>query len=210
MTVPRTLVVVVVLILAGCLGGSGATNAVDEPGTSGDATTTAGASNPTTGLTSTATPTLTPTPTETRSVPVTSYDSRESLVEAAPFAVPDPDVPTSFAFDSGIVSTAGNMTHVSLAYHHVVGSGDDAELQNVLSVGKFAGEALDLDQGETVTVDGREMQYVEDGDHRTLLWRCGDYTYRVSIQLFDESFDRDDLDTVAGSVDCPDGATEES
>lgn len=188
----RTLAAVCLLVLAGCLGGPGVQNALDDASEPETTTPAAG------------------TPTETRSVPVTSFDSREALVEAAPFAVPDPDVPASFAFDSAIVSTVGNETRVSLAYHHVVGSGDDAQLRNVLTVEKFAGEALDLDQGEAVTVDGREMRYVEADGRRKLLWRCEDYTYRVSVQQFDEDFDRKDLRAVASSIECPESTTDGS
>lgn len=202
-----------VVALAGCLsGGWAGANAVDGTPEPTVAATPTPTPTPSATPTPTATATTAPEPTETRSVPVQPYSTREALVEAAPFAVPDPDVPAAFEFDSGIVGEFRNASRVSIAYHYRVGGNtsdaQEGELRNVLSVGKFTGSPLNLSQGEAVTVDGRQMRYVEDGDRQALLWRCGGFTYRVSVQQFGDEFGKADLHAVAGSVECPETTAE--
>ena len=198
MVTRRSLGVLIVafgILLAGCLsGGFGGTNAIDDP-SSTTAPTTADTTEPTA------------TATATRTVPVKPYDTREALSEQAPFAVPDPNVPATFTFDSGIVRDDGNVSQVQVAYHYRVdeNASDDEEgqLHNVLSVGKFEGDTLNRSQGESVTVGDREARYVQDGDgRRALLWECGQHTYRVSVQSYGEEFGEDDLFAVAESIDC--------
>jgi outer membrane lipoprotein-sorting protein len=126
----------------------------------------------------------------------TTYDSLDALREDASMAVPSPDVPDGFSFESGrrTVSSEQNYTLLSLTYSNGTGT---------VSVSKY--NRTDLyngtgSGGESIRLDGRNATYNEFGTARTVGWVCADAgrRYTVSTTLVPKST----LLDVAASIDC--------
>lgn len=131
---------------------------------------------------------------ETFSLNEETFDSRTALAAAAPFPVPDPDLPDGYEFDSGRVTTE-NLTQVSVRY-----AGGDSES---LTVSKIVADrngsgGSGIDVGENVTIAGQNGTYLVTGQTALATWRCGDAQYNVMAT----DLDREELLAVAESVAC--------
>jgi outer membrane lipoprotein-sorting protein len=123
-----------------------------------------------------------------------TFDSRAALSAAAPFPVPDPDLPDGYEFDSGQVTTE-NLTQVSVSY-----AGGDGD---TLAVSKFVADrdgsaGSGIDAGENVTIAGKNGTYLVTGQTALATWSCGDAQYNVMAT----DLDREELLAVAESVAC--------
>jgi outer membrane lipoprotein-sorting protein len=119
------------------------------------------------------------------------YDSLASLRENASMTPPDPDLPESFTFRHGTV-TSGNVSSVSLRYTNTTA-------QLVVSKNTITVDPTDNGtDGERVTVDGRDATYQRIGNSAFVTWDCGEFRYSVT----GTGVSRDLLLRVAASVGC--------
>jgi outer membrane lipoprotein-sorting protein len=123
------------------------------------------------------------------------FDSLDALVAAAPLSVPDPELPGSYAFESGRV-TEGNFTQVSAEYADA--DGGTLTVSKLVHGGNESTDGPGFDAGENVTVAGQDATYLVTGQSKLVTWRCGDVRHNVLAT----ELDREELLAVAESVAC--------
>ncbi|MFC7082428.1 hypothetical protein [Halorussus caseinilyticus] len=185
------------LVLSGCLGGSaGAPETTTVSETTTPETAPATVETPTTDAATTEVATTRTTDAAPRH---RTYETPEALAANASFSVPDPEVPSRFAFESGIVMELADSEYVAAAYHDA----ENGSLENVLSARKAENESADdLTAGNATTVGDHDARYVAEDSGGKFLWECDGYVYRVSVQQFTDEFGEAELRAVAESVAC--------
>jgi outer membrane lipoprotein-sorting protein len=126
-------------------------------------------------------------PPENVTVSTTRLDRFESYGElrrASDGHVPDPVVPESFEFDSGVRTEQG----ITLRY---------SEGATTIAVSRSSETDREVD-GEPIESQGRTYTFTDRYRTNVLYWQCSENSYSVSGEL-----DREALLDIAASIDCP-------
>ncbi len=108
---------------------------------------------------------------ESESFDVTRYDSRDALIEATPFSVPDPSVPARYHLVTADHIDGTEFEAAQLRYRAGTSS---------LAVTKTTEQSyIDTDTGETVTIGDQTGRYRTSGVRSLVTWECGDDIYVV-------------------------------
>lgn len=121
------------------------------------------------------------------------YESLSALREGTDVSVPDPDLPEGYEFLRG-QTYASNFSQVSVAYAGEEG----ARLVVSKVVNPVSNGSSLLDEGENVTVAGKDGIYLTTSQSSLVTWRCDGVQYTVTAT----AMDRETLLAVAASVVC--------
>jgi outer membrane lipoprotein-sorting protein len=123
------------------------------------------------------------------------YGSIDAAASAAPYDLPDPDVPDSFVLDRvTVVDRPGETGTVTTLWY------DDPDVvARELYVAVRNVRRFDPDVLEEIEFDGRAAYY-RDGNLESVFWSCEDLHYEVSSPAID---DREPLLGIASSIGCP-------
>lgn len=119
---------------------------------------------------------------------VTTFERVELLRTNTSLHVPAPDVPTGFVLGRAAL-LAGSVERATLRY-----TNGSATLHVLVRNGTLSGTPS---EAESVTLDGRTVQYVGTDTGGYVQWRCGDQSYVVSGSL-----PRGTLLEIAASMSC--------
>lgn len=112
------------------------------------------------------------------------FESYDELARASDGHVPDPAVPDSFEFDSGVRTERG----ITLRYSEGV---------TTIAVSRSSRTDREVD-GERIESQGRTYTFTDRYRTNALYWQCSGNSYTVSAEL-----DRDALLDIGASVECP-------
>lgn len=112
------------------------------------------------------------------------FESYDELARASDGHVPDPAVPDSFEFDSGVRTEQGT----TLRYSEGV---------TTIAVSRSSRTDREVD-GERIESRGRTYTFTDRYRTNALYWQCSGNSYSVSAEL-----DRDALLDIGASVECP-------
>lgn len=120
---------------------------------------------------------------------MTTYLSRQAMVEAVDVPVPDPELPERFSFRQGATLDEGSF--VWLIY------GNESD---VVQIQRIPEEVSVFESDRTVTVDGDEATLTRIQNQYVIEWQCGGGTY--TLYGTTSAFDTDELVDIAESIDC--------
>lgn len=115
---------------------------------------------------------------ESRSLNQTAYETRSALEADTNVAVPEPELPEGFSFDSARRTVGADTHEIGLAYRR----GTER-----IFVSKQAGSAVNESvDGDPVTVGNRTARYATYGSGGRLSWTCDGYRYTIVGSLAKE------------------------
>jgi len=112
------------------------------------------------------------------------FDSYDDLERAADRAVPAPEMPAGFEFDSATLSEQS----LSLQY---------SDGTSTVVVSRSSRDTRGVD-GERIEHQGRTYRYSDQYRSNLIYWQCGEHWYQVSGQL-----ERTELLAIGASIECP-------
>lgn len=117
-----------------------------------------------------------------------NYETRDELAAATNLTLPEPAVPSGYAFEGGSVSTFDGNTSATIHYT----SGEDS-----LSIVVQESVTETTEGDETVDVGNQTGQYSETAGISSLSWTCTDRSYSVMGNA-----DKETVTDVGASIEC--------